>query len=412
MSFLQEFSKIVILKDTPEARAAFGLPLNENSIKSANLSARDNSNPFYVRLLGGTGDVGIDGWRQDYLNIDTALSATPDPPFTNPLTVEYVTSRGVRSSFLQSMTNVEENNTNGYNKPPQSAGTAIIYQNKLYVGGGSPTAWIYNEDTTFSIPNPALGVGDYIFWGTDPNDLQIGGKIKTVYTSGTLYDEGARYEFEKATAVSTGSTSTVGFPVNIYYYRKGWNGKDIKNIEQIDPRNDTGGGFYVLIKLEGTTTNRIFPYLGYDAASIGNTSDNTPDGSNPRIIKYDSANPGKLYAFTDLIRIRRISNQYAADQSDTGVSEQIIPCSIHRTNNFYYNPATDIQGGQLVQLHGGSLVSGGFASWCAYYVNPYGGDTNRLDKNTTYVLEVNERLPAANFTDGQGLFTFAVSSAV
>lgn len=411
MSFLQEFSKIVILKDTPEARAAFGSPINENLIKSANLSARDNTNPFYVRLLGGTPDVGIDGWREGYIDIDTALSATPDPPLTNPLTVEYVTSRGVRSSFLQSMTNVEENNTNGYNKPPQSAGTAIIVGNKLYFGGPTPTSWTYDTLTTFqsNLPTPALGVGDYIFFGIDPNNLQIGGKIKNLITSGSDYDAGARYEFEKATAVSTG---TPGDPVNIYYYRKGWNGKDIKNIEQIDPRTDTGGGFYVLIKLEGTSTNRIFPYLGYDAASIGNTTDNTPDGVNPRIVKYDSANPGKLYAFTDLIRIRRISNQYAADQSDTGFSQQIIPCSIHRTNNFYYNPPTDIQSGQLVQLHGGSLVTGNFASWCAYYVNPYGGDTNRLDKNTTYVLEVNERLPAANFTDGQGLFTLAVSSAV
>jgi hypothetical protein len=412
MSFLQEFSKIVILRDTPETRNIFGRPIDENAIKSANLSARDNTNPFYKRLVGSNEDGYFgQGWRESYPDLDTPLTTAPDPAEN---TINGVVSRAIRNNILQAMTNEEEGMTNGYNKLPKSAGTAIIVGNKLYFGGLT-AGWTYDTATTFTIPTPALVAGDFIFWGDDPNSLKIGGRIKTVYTSGTDFDAGARYEFEKATAEATG---TVGDPVNIYYYRKGWNGKDIKNFEQINPNSEIGGGFYVLIKLEGPNNNRIFPYLGYAAARNGdNGPNNNSNGLNPRIVKYDSTNPTKLYAFTDLIRIRRISNNFAADQTDTGVSEEIIPCSIHRTNNFYYNAATDIQNGELVKLHGNtngatSPPNGGFTGWCAYYVNPYGGDAGRLDKNTTYVLEVNERLPAGNFSDGLGLFQFAASSDI
>jgi hypothetical protein len=404
---LQEFSKIVILRDTPESRFLFGPPINENSIKTANIFERNSTNPFYTRLSLVGANYMIQGWRNLYPDFDIAIN--PDVSGATYSEFETTLRNNFRSSILQTMTNEEESPINGYNKLPKSAGTAIIVGNKLYVGG-STAGWTYDTETTFNIPTPALGVGDFIFWGDDPNSLKIGGKIKTVYTSGTNFNAGARYEFEQATKEATG---TVGDPVNIYYYRKGWNGKGIKNLEQKDP-NEIGGGFYVLIKLEGPRNNRSFPYLGFDEAQRGAVAGaGVPNSPEHRIIGND------LYAFTDLIRIRRISNKWKSDETeDDTIGEDIIPCTIHRTNNFYfdYNNGLDTPdwvNGKLVSVHRGIANYGGFpTSWCAYYVNPYGGSDFRLDKNTTYVLEVNERLPAANVGDGQFLFNFAVSSAI
>jgi hypothetical protein len=106
------------------------------------------------------------------------------------------TSAVLKRNLLHSI-GVEESSIDGFNNAPVSSGTAIIVDDKLYVGGGSPSAWIYNEETTFASPSTPLAVGDYIFWGEDPNNLALGGKIKTVYTSGADYDNGARYQFEK-----------------------------------------------------------------------------------------------------------------------------------------------------------------------------------------------------------------------
>jgi hypothetical protein len=499
---LQEFSKIVILRDTPESRFLFGPPINENSIVTANINARDSINPFYTRLslIGAT--YMIQGWRDQYPNFNIAIN--PDVPGATYDPFDTVVRNNFRSSILQTMTNVEESSSNGYNKPPQSAGTAIIFEDKLYVGSTSKKTYTaistganvtvtgtgfagiavgskiklslvtetnlsttttyyaydivgstslklasslafatagtpitsatgsfsgsaeltvaasgatYTQYTGFTTPATNLGVGDFIFWGDDPNSLKIGGKITKVYVSGTdaEYALGARYQFAKTTEEAFPIVSSDIVPQEIYYYRSTWNGKGIKNNEQKDP-SETGGGFYVLIGTEGTKTNRIFPYLGFDQAQRKAVAlPDVPNSPEERVIGND------LYAFTDLIRIRRISKKFIADQTWNDVielQEEIIPCTIHRTNNFYFDyndngsNTTDWQNGKLVSVHGGPANTGGFASWCAYYVNPYGGKDFKLDKNTTYVLEVNERLPSVNFTSGNAVFNFAVSGSI
>lgn len=412
---LQEFSKIVILKDTQTARDAFGPPINETDIVTAALGNRNSTNPFYTRLVGQNVFF-RGGWRENYPNIDVTLDPGI-PPTSGPGNDGSGTNQwvdAVRGNFLQAMTNLEEGTTNGYNKLPQSAGTAIIYQNKLYFGGTTPSGWTYNETTTFSIPSPALAAGDFIFWGDDPNSLNIGGKIKTVIPAGADFDLGARYEFEQATEVSTGSSSTVGVPVNIYYYRSSWNGKGIKNIEQNNPNQEIGGGFYVLIRLLGDNNGIFLPYLGFDQARVGDANAAAKNNSNERIISDN------FYAFTDLIRIRRISNKWKSDETENDtIGEEIIPCTIHRTSNFYYaytNTQTttadwDGPGGFLTSVHEKTNI-GGFSRWAAYYVNPYGGTNGKLDKNTTYVLEVNERLPAAGPLNGQALFNFGYNGSI
>jgi hypothetical protein len=497
---LQEFSKIVILKDTQATREAFGPPIKESEILTSGLGAADNTNAFYTRLVGTNVNFQR-GWREPYPYIDAALDPGT-PPTTGPGSDGSGTNiwvNAVRSNFLQAMTNVEENISNGYNKLPKSSGTAIIFGDELFIGStskktytgittgstevtvtgtgftgiavgskirlssvigitglstattyyayavGSTTlklasslananagtaitsatgsfsgsaeltvagsGFTYTQYTDFATPSPNLAVGDFIFWGNDPNDLNIGGKIKTVYTSGAEFDAGARYEFEKTTALATPTDGGIPLAQNIYYYRSSWNGKGIKNLEQNDPTVDIGGGFYVLIKLGGDNNAIIMPYLGFDAARGQNTT-SVPDSSDARVISNN------LYAFTDLIRIRRISNQYVADESDTGPTEEIIPCTIHRTSNFYYvtpsGPGIDTidwVGGTLRSVHGGTN-DGGFARWAAYYVNPYGGSAGKLAKNTNYVLEVNERLPAVALGSGAAIYGFALNGSI
>jgi hypothetical protein len=127
---LQEFSKIVILKDTPETRFVFGPPIKESDVATANIGAYDPSNVFYTRLVG-TGINMINGWRQDYPDFDIPLTTAVDPAAG---TVNGFASRAIRNNFLQAMTDEEEGLTYGYNRPPKSAGTAIIFGDKLYVG--------------------------------------------------------------------------------------------------------------------------------------------------------------------------------------------------------------------------------------------------------------------------------------
>jgi hypothetical protein len=494
---LQEFSKIVILKDTPETRYVFGPPIKESDVATTNIGAYDPSNVFYTRLVG-TGINMINGWRQDYPDFDTPLTTAPDPVAG---TVNGYASRAIRNNFLQAMTNEEESLTNGYNKPPKSAGTAIIFGDELFIGStskktytaistagsevtvtgtgftgiavgskirlssvtgitglstattyyayavGSTTlklasslenanaataitgasgafsgsaeltvagsGFTYTQYTDFATPSPDLAIGDFIFWGNDPNDLNIGGKIKKVYSGADAeYALGARYEFEKTTTLATPTDEGIPLAQNIYYYRSSWNGKGIKNLEQNDPTVDIGGGFYVLIKLVGDNAVITFPFLGFTEAR-GQNNTTYPNSSDKRIIGDN------LFAFTDLIRIKRISNEFKSDETENDfVGEEIIPCTIHRTNNFYYEipsssgaDTNDWIGGFLTSVHG-KTNEGGFSRWAAYYVNPYGGTRGKLSKNTTYVLEVNERLPAISVSSGVTIFNLARNGSI
>lgn len=483
MAFLQEFSKIAFFKDTPKTRYLFGPPLNSAELKNPGVGV-STTNPYYNRLLQLTGFQ--NGWRQAYPDLSTTL-APGSPSNSDPW-------KDARLHILQAIGN-EENNTEGYNLPPESSGTGIIYGNTLYLGsttsveydsvdsdgdevvvsgtfpavgngkkvkltaidgisglsidttyytyaatsansfklassasnasGGVPleigvgtsspgVAYItepgfsYQAPTSFATPSPQLVVGDYIFWGDDPNGLKIGGKITEVYTSGAEYNAGARYKFENPTEVafptySTGPYSGDPIPQQIYYYRKSWNGKGISN--------DIGAGFYVLIGVEQDVAQKYtyYPYLGADDSNTFDTNGNAIQTSENKIVDCSTV---EKYAFTDLIRIRRISNRFKSDETDTGVQEEIIPCTIHRTNNFYYDSAINISNGQLTSLFGNIPNNDIFPWWVAYYVNPWGGNSNKLDKNSTYVLEVNERLPAAYLPNKSDIYNYALNGGI
>jgi hypothetical protein len=340
MADLREFSKILIFKNTEETRFYFGTP---------------------GRTPSETAFPGVFGYKE------FNGSYPPADILTNTSWNADTGQFAVLSRNLLHSIGVEENNSLGFNIAPDSSGTAIIVGDKLYVGGGSPSAWTYDEETTFqsNSPSPALAIGDYIFWGEDPNNLKLGGKIKTIYAVGSAeYTNGARYQFEKSMDVAFPNNTSgtyVGLPApqDIYYYRKTWNGKGLKT--------DITEGFFVLIGVELENNQRaVYPWL--DPNGTGTSDTKIVNGQ---------------YAFTDLIRVKRISNRFKSDET-TEDAEELIPCSIQRTNWFTYGngPNTLYKNTDQVPF------------WLAYFVNPYAGTPSILDKNTTYVIEVNERLPA------------------
>jgi len=480
MAFLQEFSRIIILKDTPDTRSAFGFPIDENKLLTAAYgSTNRNANPYYDKLHETNFKF---GWRAGYPDIDSYIQ--PNFSTIDNNNKEWV--EAIRNNILQAI-GTEESIINGYNKFPVSSGTGIIFQDKFYIGSTSTVSYTgieadnsgvvvsgtgmptfapgtkiilsavgdtglstsaiyyiydssatsfklatsksnalngtaatsfngsagagtgkiiskdfdYNASTTYASPGPELSVKDYIFWGEDPNDLKIGGRIKKVYTnSDPEYAEGARYQFEKGTNVafpeySGGVYDGEPIPQSIYYYRNTWNGKGIKN--------DVGTGFYVLIGIEQDTSGNYRWYPWLNAGYQGPNSDGIVDGAHP-----------KKFAFTDYIRVRKISNPFKSDETNNESfgGDDLIPCTIHRTSNFY-TEAYDANGNITNVLVGPNVIFPNICpSWAAYYVNPYGGDVKKLDKNTTYVLEINERLPAAWCGSESTFYGYALAGAI
>jgi len=359
MADLREFSKILIFKNTEETRFYFGTPdRTPTQVANKGIVGYKEFNSSYppADILTNT------SW-----NADTGQSA-------------------VLSRNLLHAIGVEESTSATFNRAPQSLGTAIIVGDKLYVGGGSPSAWTYDEETTFASPSPVLTVGDFIFWGENPNNLSLGGKIKTVYAAGSAeYTNGARYQFEKSVTVAlplntSGAFSGITAPQDIYYYRKTWNGKGLKT--------DVTEGFYVLIGVELENNQRaVYPWL--DPNAVGNSDTKIVDGQ---------------YAFTDLIRVKRISNRFKSDET-TQDSEELVPCSIQRTNWFTNGdiPSSIYKNTDQVPF------------WLAYFVNPYAGSASILDKNTTYVIEVSERLPALIYgpqVNNTTLYSYAIQGVI
>jgi|694.fasta_scaffold07897_5 hypothetical protein len=492
---LTEFSTILILRDTPETRFAFGSPIDENARRTiTNFFATDATNPYYSKLIDQSFR---NGWRTGYPYIEAALDIGTPPqngPGSDGSGVNAWVD-AVRRNILQSI-GADVSTSLGYNRVPSSAGTGIIVDDIFYVGStskktysgittddevtvtgigfagiaigskirlslvtgtnlsttttyyayavGSTTLKLasslananegeaitnatgsfsgsaeltvaasgatYTQYTDFSIPTPVLGVGDFLFWGDDASSLNIGGRILEVYTSGVDYEAGKRYKFEKNTKDSFPEAGGNIIPQNIYYYRKNWNGKDVKNNTQINA-NEIGGGFYVLIKIEPDNANAPlrYPYFGQDNP-----------GENYVVSKLvDSTTPEK-YIFLEHLRIRKISNAFNNQETvDSLFSGELIPCTMYRTSNFFYDSTANIDptSGKLISLFGGDNVSYPYIcpQWCAYYVNPYGGSGKKLDKNSVYVLEINERLPAVPSGDmptKAAFYNFAIAGSI
>jgi hypothetical protein len=296
-------------------------------------------------------------------------------------------------------------------------GTAITSATGTFSGSAELTVAAsgatYTQYTDFVTPSPNLVAGDFLFWGDDASSLNIGGKILEVYTSGADYDAGKRYKFAKNTKDPFPEAGGNIIPQSIYYYRKNWNGKDVKNNTQVNS-NEIGGGFYVLIKIELDNAGYPLCYPFFDLTGVPN---NTPEINFPMYRLVDTSTPER-YIFTELVRIRKISNTFDNQETvDSLFSGEIIPCTMHRTSNFFYNNTTNIDSdGKLVSLFGEiSQFPSICPEWCAYYVNPYGGSGKKLDKNSTYVLEINERLPAipsGDIQNGTVFFGFAYDGGI
>lgn len=368
MSFLQNFSKILIFKNSPDSK-------------------------FYFELENGAQKV----FNQTYPLPNIANANVPWIDLNKP--------NFIQDNLLHAM-GVEESQALGYNKAPASFGQAyldgdeIILRNDGFVslvgnlpsasantgdtyvvttGGGvkyysDGTTWINKGTYDFiGALSPVLVPGDYIFYGppdaSDPNDLSIAGKVKEVLTTAVGTNSSTtRIVLEKDSGVNNDL-------VDLYYYRKSWNGKNIPV--------DISNGFYILIGIEvGGNNGRRIVYPWLDPLAPTNTS------SDNQIV--NTASPNKT-AFTDLIRIRRISKKYVSDVTKTvAEASELIPCTIVRTNTFqlsntvsnsYFNTTDD------------------FPHWCAYFVNPYGSSSTILDKSSVYVIEINEMLPAATSND-------------
>jgi hypothetical protein len=368
MSFLQNFSKILIFKNSPESK-------------------------FYFDTDGTTGPK---IFNQTYPLPNIADAGVPWPDTLQP--------NFVRDNLLHTI-GVEESQALGYDKSPTSFGQAyldgdeIILKNDDVVAtiGDLPTASTHSGETYVVTANgikylsdgtnwinkgaydfigglsSPLVAGDYIFYGppdaSDPNDLLIAGKIDTISTTAFGTDSSTlRITLEKSSGVSDDL-------VDLYYYRKSWNGKNIPV--------DVTEGFYILIGVEqntniGATSNRrtVYPWLDPFAPAT--------NSSNNQIVNTST---GNKTAFTDLIRIRRISKKYISDENRT--TDETIPCTIKRTNVF--DPGT------VADSYFSSTDA--FPYWCAYFVNPYGGSSSKLDKGSTYIIEINEMLPAINSSD-------------
>lgn len=395
---LRQFSKILIFKNTPETRAAFGVNGNMDNWDGQSFTASTDkqfngsypaplltnfTNSFFannlLHAIGteepiGAGATGLNGWNLDpqtsgkaYI-IDGYIKAFDITEYTDSV------------STLTDLGNIEA---------PVVGGTYVVaIENKVYTRLAAdpnatpdplPERWSDGVDITpqftFQYPDGVLGVNDMLFYGDDPNNLRVAGKILEVYESGSEeFTAGKRFKLSKE------NTPVGGNYQDIYYYRSSWNGKGIPV--------DITEGFYVLIAVENFNNQRIiYPFLNTQSTNSATTN------SSIQIIE-----PGTgASAYTDLIRIKRISEKYKFDQdrpSDADEPQEIIPCKINRSNSIktVVVTETDQEDGVLL-LPGAFPTVNDFPHWVAYFVNPYGETVDSLLKSSVYAIEINELLP-------------------
>lgn len=449
MADLTEFSRILIFKDTPEIRGIFGEPYPApnvvsvvgpkfyGSFPSDNLLTDSTWQPILQRNLlhaMGVEESSTLGFNRSPVSSGTAIIFGDKMYQGSNTTINYtgivanstdVTVSGSGFPTILDGTQVQLSNVSpitglgnptyyAYNASSTSfklaasltdaiAGDAITTASGTNTSGGTASltsgGYEFNQTTDFVIPTPPLFAGDYIFWGEDPNGLKIGGKIKTVYgPESPEYAQGAIYQFEKETTEPFPIVDSNIVPQDIYYYRRTWNGKG--------QATDITKGFYVLIgvELNAQAQRAYFPWLDPNGSPSGASSEK-------RIIDVTTQ---EKYAYTDLIRVKRISSKFKSDQTGFqnepgGITEEIIPCTIRRTNTFWWddsNRTTSTSTSTSGSGSTGTVTTGELTSFftlpnsaqmppfIAYHVNPYGDGASKLDKNTTYVVEISERLPA------------------
>ncbi len=363
---LKQFSKIYIFKNNPETKAAFGVNGNiavgttdrqfNGTYPNADLSSLSNTF-FQNNLLHAIGveENGMAGW-----NLEPVSSG--------------------KGYIYGSYLNAFLPNYNGYvldfgDLPAAASNTGNVYmvasENTPYTSNG--TTWVADTEIpfTFTDPTTPLNIGDMLLYGDDPNNLRVAGKITEIYDSGdSEWIQGKRYKLSRD---NDPDLVNLNYYQDIYYYRSDWNGKNIPV--------DITEGFYILIGVEvANGRNLIYPYLNTNPTS-GTSVD--------QIIQPNTGNT----AFTDLVRVKRISEKYKYDQdrlSDNDETQEIIPCSIKRTNSI---KVSEIKNAQGVNVMVAFPSLNDFPYWAAYFVNPYGETSSTLLKSSIYAIEINEMLP-------------------
>jgi len=373
---LKQFSKILIFKNTPETKAAFGINGNvapgttdrEFNSTWPRPDLSNFSNTFYENnLLHAIGieENGMAGW-----NLEPTASGKG-----------YIYNSYLNAFILD---DYDGSALTLNDFPAASTRTGQYYvaadTNNVYLStsdGASPTpnwTWVLNDNTEFTFdnntPSPLLQEGDMLLYGDDPNNLRVAGKITLVYGSGSPeYIQGKRYKLSKD---NNPNDVNLGNYQDIYYYRGDWNGKNISV--------DITEGFYILMGVETSNSQRIiYPYLNTTSTS-GTSTD--------QLVRPNTPNT----AFADLVRVKRISEKYKFDQdrlSDNNETQEIIPCTIKRTNSIKISSVRGPSGDIITAFPN----TGDFPNWVAYFVNPYGESADTLLKSSVYAIEINEMLP-------------------
>lgn len=389
---LKQFSKILIFKNTPETKAAFGVNGDMDEWDGQNFTASPDkqfngtyptenlsnftSSFFANNLLHaigteepiGAGTTGLSGWNLDPVSSGKAYIIDG---FIKAFDIDEYT--GAVAIFAD---------LDGIDTPAVGDEYVVANENKVYTRlAADPTAapallerWDGGVDIpfTFAYPSGGLDIDDILFYGDDPNNLRVAGKITEVYEEGDAeFTAGKRFKLSKE------NTPVDSNYQDIYYYRNSWNGKSIPV--------DITEGFYVLIAVENSNNQRIiYPFLNSKSSAAANSS--------TQIVEPKT---GEL-AYTDLIRVKRISEKYRFDQdrvSNDPENQEIIPCKINRSNSLKTIKVLDNTGDAQLFEPGLFPTTNDFPYWVAYFINPYGETSNSLLKSSVYAIEINELLP-------------------
>jgi hypothetical protein len=214
------------------------------------------------------------------------------------------------------------------------------------------TVDITNNTTTVTASDDIFSEGDvgkFLWDATVPTDLKLIGKIAS-HTA----DDVVELENNYLGTTLTGATCYISSSAN--------------NNTAFNPN----GEFIILIATDpGAVANTIrIPNLNESSGGL-KTGPVTVQG-------YSEYN----YINSTYINLLRISKKGIKEDGDTA---ETIPATITRLNTYL--------SGSWSEASGYFPLTNNFPLWVAYKINPFGGSTGALSKNTTYSLEISDTIP-------------------
>lgn len=188
-----------------------------------------------------------------------------------------------------------------------------------------------------TVSNP---VGKLLWNGADVNNLKLIGKI-TSRTNDNVVELTSPY------LGASNLTAVAGY---------------ISNVADNNQSLEHTGDFIIFVKTVEDPAGKIIPAIK-DLKSTGTTIDGIAQGLN-----------------TTYISLNRISTK---GSKSSPVSAVAVPASIRRLNRYAISTNTQAYFSTIDDI----------PLWVAYLVNPFGASSKNFDKNTTYVLEIDELLP-------------------